>query len=128
MGSCAKLHSPDEHGNHATCRGSRAGEGARGDAEHSASQDEIYSGSTPTRALILRSIAKRRVPKEGRAWPMVRDGATRVLTMRSLWSGMRELPLDPVAGHDPLGAVVPDVHLHDLAAAHHEPVDIAIAF
>src|SRR5205085_9877475 len=26
------------------------------------------------------------------------------------------------------GAVVPDVHLHDLAGPYHEPVDVAVAF
>src|SRR4051812_31870858 len=62
------------------------------------------------------------------AWPMVRDGAARLLTMRSRGAATRDLSLNALPDHDPLGAVVPDVHLHDLAAAHHEAVDIAIAF
>src|SRR5438105_10733821 len=40
----------------------------------------------------------------------------------------RGLSLDPHLHQNALGAVVPDVHLHDLAAPHHEPVDIAVAF
>src|SRR5262245_482687 len=37
------------------------------------------------------------------------------------------LCLDAALNQDALGAVVPDVHLHDLAVLHHEAVDIAVA-
>src|SRR5512138_909399 len=37
------------------------------------------------------------------------------------------LRLDPALDENALGAVVPDVHLHDLAALHHEAIDIAVA-
>src|SRR5436190_22143461 len=38
------------------------------------------------------------------------------------------LRLDPPLHQNAFGAVVPDVHLHDLAAPHHEPVNVAVAF
>ena len=40
----------------------------------------------------------------------------------------KRLSVDAVACQQPFGAVVPHVHLHDLAAAHHEAIDIAVAF
>src|SRR3978361_294348 len=35
--------------------------------------------------------------------------------------------LNPLVHQNSLGAVVPDIHLHDLAALHHEAIDIAVA-
>src|SRR6516162_6363619 len=40
----------------------------------------------------------------------------------------RALRFDAIANEDALGAIVPDVHLHDLSVAHHEAVDITVAF
>src|SRR5215216_7931371 len=43
-------------------------------------------------------------------------------------SSTANLRLDPVLDQQPFGAVVPHVHLRDLAAAHDEAVDIAVPF
>src|SRR5215216_4624605 len=40
----------------------------------------------------------------------------------------RALRLDAHLHQNALGAVVPDIHLHDLAALDHEAVDVAVAF
>src|ERR1700730_14566643 len=37
------------------------------------------------------------------------------------------LSLNPALDQNPLRAVVPDVHLHDLAILHHKAIDIAVA-
>src|SRR6266850_5356025 len=47
------------------------------------------------------------------------------LAMTALSAALR---LDPHLHQNAPGAVVPDVHLHDLAAPHHEAVDVAVAF
>ena len=39
-----------------------------------------------------------------------------------------KLYIEPIAREQPFGAVVPHVHLHDLAASHDETVDVAVAF
>src|SRR3954463_16796660 len=41
--------------------------------------------------------------------------------------GDRKLSLDPRLGQEPLGTVVPYVHLHDLAVADDEAVDVAVS-
>src|SRR6185312_9701366 len=42
--------------------------------------------------------------------------------------GDRKLSLDPRLGQEPLGTVVPYVHLYDLAVADDEAVDVAVSF
>src|SRR3954470_14805011 len=39
----------------------------------------------------------------------------------------RDLRLYPHLHQDALGAVIPDVHLHDLSAPHHKAIDVTVA-
>src|SRR5882672_12228660 len=50
-----------------------------------------------------------------------------LLAMTEAGNGHAALRLNPALHQNALGAVIPDIHLHDLPAPHHKAVDVTVA-